>query len=179
MTNHFPDPIDLRILAHVQSRARDAMADIARSVGLSISAINSRLKRLESAGVIAGYEARIDPSAVGCDVLAYVFVVVPLDAERAFRSWVALRSEVLECHHVSGEWSYLVKLRTGSLDALEAFLDETKRRKFIARSHSMIRLATVKETARLPIDPGPPAKSGDRRAARGSTRRKKSPAGRA
>src|SRR4051812_17830923 len=110
---------DARILAHVQAHARDGLAAIGRIAGLSVSAGNERLKRLQAAGVILGWEARVSPDAVGCTVLAFIFVGVRPAAEPAFRKWIASTPQVMECHHVTGDWSYVLKLRVDSLEALD------------------------------------------------------------
>src|ERR1700733_3501383 len=96
------DDVDLRILAHIQANGRDGLAEIGAVAGLSISAVNERLKRLQQNGAILGWEARLSPAAVGCNVLAFMFVVVPHEGEGAFRKWIAASPEVLECHHVTG-----------------------------------------------------------------------------
>lgn len=145
------DDIDLKILGHVQANGRDGLAEIGAVAGLSVSAVNERLKRLQQSGVILGWEARVSPAAVGCDVLAFMFVVVPHEGESAFRKWIAASPEVMECHHVTGDWSYVLKLRVASLQALDTFLEATKARKVIDKSHSMLSLRSVKETARLPV----------------------------
>ena len=147
----FIDDADLKILAHVQASGRDGLADIGAVAGLSISAVNERLKRLQSSGVITGWEARIDPHAVGIDVLAYVFVTVGIDVEQPFRTRVLALPEVMECHHMTGEWSYLVKIRVPSLEGLEVFLENAKASRLIGKSHSMIALKTIKESARIRI----------------------------
>src|SRR5579872_7479993 len=141
------DETDARILAHVQTRGRDGLAEIGRAAGLSTSAVNGRLKRLQEAGIITGWEARVAPDAVGCAVLAYMFVAVPAAQENAFRAWIASSAQVLECHHVTGDWSYVLKLRVEDLEALDVFLDATKARGIIEKSHSILALRTFKETA--------------------------------
>jgi Lrp/AsnC family transcriptional regulator, leucine-responsive regulatory protein len=76
--------------------------------------------RLEDAGVIAGYRAELSPRALGLDVLAFVRVRSLRGARRPFLAAVAERQEVLECHHVTGEDCFVVKVAAGSIGQLEA-----------------------------------------------------------
>jgi Lrp/AsnC family transcriptional regulator, leucine-responsive regulatory protein len=145
------DEIDLSILDYVQRKGRDGLAEIGAAVGLSMSAVNERLKKLQRDGVITGWSACVDPGAAGCGVLVFMLVGVDLPNERAFRRWVEARGEVLECHHVTGEWSYLLKLRVAGIAELQRFLEETKDKRLIVRSHTLLALASFKETSVLPI----------------------------
>lgn len=171
MTNtaNITDAIDLRILDYVQRSGRDGLAEIGAAVGLSVSAVNERLKKLQRDGAITGWSARVDPVAAGCGILVFMLVGVELSDERAFRRWVGARAEVLECHHVTGEWSYLLKLRVAGIAELDGFLEDTKGRHLIVRSHTLLALRSLKETAILPITL--PADTASRKPPAASSRR--------
>lgn len=145
------DEIDFRILDYVQRKGRDGLAEIGTAVGLSVSAVNERLKKLQREAVITGWSARIDPDAAGCAVLVFMLVVVDLSKERDFLQWATTRGEVLECHHVTGEWSYLLKLRVAGIADLQSLLEDSKDNRLITRSHTLLALGSFKETAELPI----------------------------
>jgi Lrp/AsnC family leucine-responsive transcriptional regulator len=104
------DDIDRRLLSYLQEDGAMACADLGGRVGLSGSSINDRLRKLRARGVLRRLTAEIDPAALGLDLLAFVLVVVEAD-EAGFRRAMAASAEVLECHHVTGEFSYLLKLR--------------------------------------------------------------------
>lgn len=148
------DEIDRRILEHIQRRGRDTYAEIGAEVGLSVSAVNERLKKLQANGTITGWHAHVAPKIVGRDVLAFMFVLLERpDHERRFVESVAALPEVLECHHVTGEWSYLLKLRLRAIGEVETALADTiKRIPHAVRTHTFFALHSAKESSFVPCD---------------------------
>lgn len=148
------DDIDRKITSYIQADGRASYADIGAAAGLSVSAVNERLKKLQAGGVIQGWGARISPKAAGLDVLAFVEVLLDRPEHDApFRDAMRATPAVQECHHVTGDWSYLLKVRVPDTDALERFLSERlKSLPGVARSHTVIALSSVKETPILPMD---------------------------
>ena len=148
------DDIDRKIIAHIQQDGRASYADIGAAAGLSVSAVNERLKKLQAGGAIQGWGARLSPKALGLDVLAFVEVLLERPEHDApFRSAVLAMPAVQECHHVTGEWSYLLKVRVPDTEALERFLsDRLKTLPGVARSHTVIALSSVKDTPALPVE---------------------------
>ena len=149
MKDHTLDWTDRRLLDLVQEDCRVSHAELGSRVGLSASATHERLKKLQAQGAIRGYGARVDPRSVGLAVCAFVLVVVDRpEHDPRFRQAVAARPEVQECHHATGEFSYLLKLRVADTDALERFISEQlKGIEGVTRSVTMIVLSTQKETA--------------------------------
>lgn len=147
------DDFDRKILEHIQIFGRSSYAEIGAVVGLSVSAVNERLKKLEKQGAIAGWTARLDPVAVGAGVLAFVHVLIERpEHEAAFLAMVRAEPAIQECHHVASEWSYLLKVRTASLLALEELVARRiKALPGIPRSQTLIALSTAKETAAVPL----------------------------
>jgi Lrp/AsnC family leucine-responsive transcriptional regulator len=117
------------------------------------STLNDRVKRLSRLGAIAGTHAQVDPHAVGLDLLAFVYVGwSEATVEAEFLKRIAISAEVLECHHVTGSWNYLLKVRVRDTRALEAFLASVlKQIKGLQRTETLIVLSSPKETSRLPI----------------------------
>jgi Lrp/AsnC family transcriptional regulator, leucine-responsive regulatory protein len=147
------DDIDREILNILQEDARTTNSEIARQVGLAPSATLERVRKLEARGLIRGYEARLDPKALGWGLLAFVFVRADerLGAEEAEQQLAAI-PEVQEVHHVAGEDCYLVKVRVADTAALGRLLREKIGAIPTLRStRSTIVLETVKESARLPL----------------------------
>ena len=148
------DDVDSKILNIIQRNARTNNAEIARAVGMAPSATLERLRKLEKRGVIEGYETRIDPSAIGLGLLAYVFV----RTNESMGDWSAGEAlaelpEVQEVHHVAGEDCYLVKVRAESNAALGRLL----RGKLgaipqVVSTRSTIVLETLKESGLLPLE---------------------------
>lgn len=114
------DATDWRILEELQRDARLSSAELGRRVHLSPPAVAARVGRLEDAGVIAGYRAELSAAALGLDVMAFVRVRSSSTAHRPFLEAVVGRQEVLECHHVTGEDCFVVKVAARSLAHLEA-----------------------------------------------------------
>jgi Lrp/AsnC family leucine-responsive transcriptional regulator len=147
------DDIDRQILNILQQNARTSNAEIARQVGMAPSAILERIRRMEIKGVIQGYEARINPEALGLNLLAFVSVS-STDHGGDMRAAQALSEmpEVQEVHHIAGEDCYLVKVRVPDAKTLGRLL-----RKWVASIGSIkstrttVVLESVHETARLPL----------------------------
>src|SRR6516225_10124730 len=104
------DLIDWRILEELQRDARLSAAELGRRVHLSPPAVAARIGRLEDAGVITGYRADVSLAALGLEVMAFVRVRSAGAVHRAFLDAMADRREVLECHHVTGEDCFIVKV---------------------------------------------------------------------
>lgn len=95
-------------------------------------------------GDIRRFTVDADPDAYGLPVLAFIWIALKPDAdEAAFRIFAANHVGISECHHVTGAWSYLVKVRVASLAGLEAFLDQMKGHGFLSRSETVIALSSV------------------------------------
>ncbi|MFO1451487.1 MAG: Lrp/AsnC family transcriptional regulator [Opitutaceae bacterium] len=146
------DDFDRKIIGLLQEDGRLAQTSIATSVGLSVSAVNERVRRLLDEEVIT-IRAIADPKAVGCEVLAFVMILLGRpDDDGPFRSAIARIPEVLEAHHVTGEWSYLLKVRTPSVSTLEHLLGRRiKGIPGVTRSLTSIALSSPKETTVVPI----------------------------
>lgn len=148
------DSIDRKIIALLAEDARRSLTDIGDQIGLSASATNERIRRLVASGAIRRFTLDADPDALGVPVLAFVCVALAPDAdETAFRAFAADHPVIEEAHHVTGGWSYMVKVRVPSLPDLEAFLAELKARKFLARSETIIALSSAAEATYTPKAP--------------------------
>src|SRR5574341_833488 len=107
------DGIDLQILNILQQNARVTNADIARHIGMAPSAVLERMRKLETRGLICGYEARLNPKELGLGLLAFIFVRTDEGPGKPETGpLLAEIPEVQEVHHIAGEDCYLVKIRT-------------------------------------------------------------------
>jgi Lrp/AsnC family leucine-responsive transcriptional regulator len=146
------DTIDRIIIDRLQADSTLTYAEIGAAAGLSPSAVNDRLKRLRADGVIRRMTADIDPAAIGLTLLTFVLVAVnEPPGEARFRDAMKTAPEVLECHHLTGDFSYLLKLRLRDTAHLEHFLmDRLKPLAGVVRTHTLIALSSVKETHIVP-----------------------------
>jgi Lrp/AsnC family leucine-responsive transcriptional regulator len=146
------DAIDRKIIDFLQQDGRLPHADLGAAIGLSASAVHERVKRLQAAGVLAirGIAA---PGALGLDVLAFTFVILDRpEHEAGFVAAMQAEPHVLECHHVTGEWSYLLKLCARSNADLERLIAGTvKRQPGVVRSLTAIALSSAKDATALPV----------------------------
>jgi Lrp/AsnC family leucine-responsive transcriptional regulator len=149
------DDIDRRLLALLQKDDRLSLADLGKSVGLAASSVNERVKRLVTRGVIEGFHAHVVPDALGLELLAFVFVGWSDPAvEGPFLARVNASAAVLECHHVTGTWNYLLKVRLPNTRELERFLSQViKDVQGVQRTETIIALSSAKETTSLTPDP--------------------------
>ncbi len=146
------DEIDEQILTLLQADCKQPLADIGEHVGLSAPSVLDRVRKLEQSGVITGYHARIDAHKVGLD--SWAIVGVSIASPKHLESFVAeLRSmdEVLECHHVTGEYTMLIKIKTKNNGTLEALLQRVRMVEGVGGTETMIVFSTVIEKTSLPI----------------------------
>ncbi|HET7074599.1 MAG TPA: Lrp/AsnC family transcriptional regulator [Mycobacterium sp.] len=121
------DDIDRILMRELVADGRATLAELAASAGLSVSAVQSRVRRLESRGVVAGYSARINPEAVGQLLSAFV-AITPLDPSQPDDAPARLAhiEEIESCHSVAGEESYILLVRVESPRALEDLLQRIR-----------------------------------------------------
>lgn len=141
------DPIDAKLLNLLQEDCSRSLAELSKRIDLSISAVNERLKKLRARGDIRAYVALINPLTVGYTMCAFVQVLVNGKRnEQAFIESVVKMPEIQECHHVSGEFPYLLKVWARDLRHLEHLLDrEIKPRKGVVRTQASIVFSSPKD----------------------------------
>ncbi len=139
------DNTDLAILEALKRNARASASQIGEAVSLSVPAAAARIRKLEENGVILQYTVRLNRSKTGRGLTAFVFVSVRSDCIDTFRETTVLFPQVLECHHIAGEYDYLLKVAATDTSALESFLRTLKKQDGILRSNTVITLTTLKE----------------------------------
>lgn len=146
-----PDATDAAILRALAADGRVTMADLGRAVGLSAPSVTERVRRLEEAGIIRGYTARIDPAALGLTLAAYIRVR-PLPGQLA-KVVELLRGldAIVECDRVTGEDCFVAKAHLRSVAELEAVIDRII--PYATTSTSVIQSSPVER--RLPPLPVP------------------------
>jgi Lrp/AsnC family leucine-responsive transcriptional regulator len=141
------DRIDHRIVQRLQEDGRVTQLELSRDVGLSQPAVAERIRKLEERGVIRGYAAKVDATQLGKDITA--FVGVGIEHPRhfdAFTQAVQGIDDVLECHRVAGEDSFLLKVKTANTGTLDDLLVRGLRTlPGVTRTHTTIVLRPIKE----------------------------------
>lgn len=149
------DDIDRAILRELQVDGRVSNLDLARRIGLSAPATHARVRRLERDGVIRGYVGLLDREQVGYDLLCLISVSIQLhqyEHVERFRALVREMPEVLECHHLTGEYDYVLKVALHNRRDLERFVVERLTPiPGVQRIHTSLVLSEVKSTTALPI----------------------------
>ena len=117
------DEVNLRLLAELQDDARLTNAELGRRVGLSAPAVAERLSRLQEAGVITGYHAAVDPRALGFSLTA-ILRIRPAPRELPKVAELAQATpEVVECHRITGEDCFFMRLHVRDVTHLEEVID--------------------------------------------------------
>ncbi len=142
------DHISRRIIRALSADGRASYQAIADEIGLSRPAVMERVKRLEEAGFIHGYHARLDRAKSGFPITAFVAVRYPVTEhagdERQIRA-LAANPHVLECHHVAGDDCYVLKVAAPSIESLEGVLREIKQPGQQVSTRTTIVLSTLFE----------------------------------
>jgi Lrp/AsnC family leucine-responsive transcriptional regulator len=144
------DSADRGILEGLQDNCKQSLAALGEKVGLSPPSVVDRIHKLEEAGVIRGYAAQLDARRVGKDVTA--FIGVGTDRPAAIRSVareVGLMDEALDCHHVTGSHTLMLKVKTRNTETLEGLIDHVRGLDGVTRTETMVVLSTHAERSRI------------------------------
>ena len=142
------DDIDRQLLMLLQEDDRQPLAALSEKTGVAVSTINDRIKRLVRSGMISGFHARIAPEAIGAQSARLHHGELEQPEGRGdLPGRVKASPDVLECHHITGAWNYLLKVRVGTTRDLERFLTDTiKAVDGVERTETLITLSSAKET---------------------------------
>ncbi len=140
------DATDLAILRVMQANARATFTEIGKAVGLSAPSAHDRLRRLERRGVLRGYQARLDPEALGLTMLSVVGVLPAGAADpAAMEAGFAEVAQVEVAYHVTGEESHLLIVRTHGIAELSEVVQRIRRVEGVARVRTSVVLSTAFE----------------------------------
>lgn len=114
-----PDSVDTAILSALQHNGRQSIADLARAINMSHSATAERMRRLEEAGVIEGYGARVDHERLGYSIMAFLRLRYPSSNYEPLHRLLSDLPEVIEAHHVTGDDCFVMKVVATGMKHLE------------------------------------------------------------
>ncbi|MFF2754761.1 Lrp/AsnC family transcriptional regulator [Psychrobacillus sp. NPDC058041] len=141
------DMIDAKILEVLKKNGRATASEISKKVNLSIPAVSERIRKLEDAKIIEQYTVKINREKMGLKLLAIIFLNIDHAANiKSFREAIIPFTEVIECHHMAGEYDYMLKVLVEDTAELEILLnDKLKSIQGVRTSNTLIVLSTLKE----------------------------------
>ncbi|MDQ2055092.1 MULTISPECIES: Lrp/AsnC family transcriptional regulator [Halobellus] len=146
------DETDRAILRILQSDARTPFSEVARQIEMSSATVHDRVSRMEDAGVIEGYHAKIDPRAIGLGTSALVGLRIEQGNENDALERLREIEGVQEIHLTTGEWDVVLRVYAEDTDSLrELMFDNIAKVEGFSRSQTMVILATDLEERPLPI----------------------------
>lgn len=149
------DKVDLQLLKHLQADGRMSVVELSKRVNLSPTPCTQRIKRLEEAGVITGYHARLSPAALGQALMVFVTVKLRGTDEATlekFNAAVKPVKQILECHMVGGGFDYLLKIRVQDMGEYREILGGViGALPMVEGTHSYFVMEEVKESPLLPL----------------------------
>lgn len=153
------DEVDYSVMRLLVAQGRMTWAELAQRIKLSAPAAAERVRRLEERGLITGFGAILNRAALGAGLTAFIGVDLAGAAHRpAFLEIVSATPAVLECHHVTGEYDYLLKVACADPRDLDRLINEVlKQGPAVARTRTLVVLSSPKESLFAPDDP--PAES--------------------
>jgi Lrp/AsnC family leucine-responsive transcriptional regulator len=150
------DKVDKSMLRALQADGRLSNVELARKISLSPPATHARLRRLEKDGYIRQYTAVVDREKAGYDLLCFIHISLQMHQVtqvEKFREATRKMPEVLECHHITGEYDYLLKVVLRNRKDLERFVvDKLTPIPGVARIHTSLVFTEVKSTMALPLE---------------------------
>ncbi|MGH2493434.1 MAG: Lrp/AsnC family transcriptional regulator [Ktedonobacteraceae bacterium] len=117
------DAVNIRVLEELQRDPRLTMSELGRRVGMSSPSVTERVRRLEEAGVIRGYSLDINPAALGLPITAYIRIRPSPGQLSRIAELAQQIPEVVECHRVTGEDCFILKVHIPAIDQLDRLLD--------------------------------------------------------
>lgn len=146
------DAIDRHILTLLQENCELPLAKIGEQVGLSAPSVVERIKKLEEHGIICGYRAIVDARLLGKDVTAFIGVSVDHPKRiAAFEKSIDRLPGILECHHVTGGYTLLLKVKTDDTSTLEELISQVRSEEGVMRTETMVVLSTHTERTQIPV----------------------------
>jgi Lrp/AsnC family leucine-responsive transcriptional regulator len=148
--NSLLDRVNRRLLAELHADPRISMSALGRTVGMSAPAVTERVQRMERAGIITGYRMDVDPAALGLPVLAFARIRPSAGQLPQIAELAASLPQVTECHRITGEDCFLVKVHAAGVPQLEEVLD-----KFLlyGQTTTSIVVTSPVPSRPLPVDP--------------------------
>ncbi|MEK5476408.1 Lrp/AsnC family transcriptional regulator [Paenibacillus sp. FSL R5-0407] len=141
------DSVDLQIIELLKRNSRITSSEISKAIHLSVPSVSERIRKLEEKGMIEQFTIRLNREITGRHLLAYISVILehPKYIE-SFKEQISNESCIIECHHLAGDYDYLLKVGVPDISSLEVFISETlKGLAGVQKTKTTIVLSTLKE----------------------------------
>ena len=152
MNAKFQSPVDktgMKILQELQMNARSTYSEIGKKVGLSSPAVADRIYKMEESGIINGYHADINPDIFGHRIMAYITLTTQPERYQKIYSFAKKEKEIVECHHISGNESLIMKVVSASISHLESMVEKLS--KFGETKSTIILSSPVQKKVMKPL----------------------------
>jgi Lrp/AsnC family leucine-responsive transcriptional regulator len=150
------DTLDKKLLGLLQEDCKQTNKALALSLGLSVTAVYERIKKLEKNGVIKDYVALLDQERVNKEFVAFCHIKLVQHSQEyvvKFERQVTRLEEVLECYHISGDYDYILKVVVSDMAEFRTFMVEKLTNiDHIGSTHSMFMINEVKHTTQIPLN---------------------------
>lgn len=145
------DDLDHKILDLLKENSRIQVSEISKDIKLSIPAVSERIRKLDEACIIEKYTIKINRKKINCTLLAFIFVnIATTEHISGFKNSILKFSSVLECHHLAGEYDYMLKVALEDTKALEDFIsNKLKKIAGVEKTNTIISLSSIKEEINL------------------------------
>lgn len=139
------DALDIKILGILRHNARTPFSELGKIINLSTSAVVERVRKLEKAGVISRYTAIIDGKVYQKELMALMFISLesPKFIEN-FLEFVRMENDIIECHYITGNYDYMLKIITRNTSSLELILNKIKSQPGVIKTYTNVVLKTTK-----------------------------------
>lgn len=142
------DDIDIKLLHILSENSNQTATEIVPQLNLSIPAINKRIAKMRDSGLIKKFTLSVDAKKIGKPVLAYIMVILNhfSDVDELVK-YVQADKDIVECHAVTGEYDYILKMYARDIEHLEEKLIRLKKQKGVSKSQTMFSLLEYKHTS--------------------------------
>ena len=147
------DNTDIKILNCLRENSRINASQIGEQINMSVSAVIERMKRLESTGIIKRYTTILDCNMIGKDTTAFISISLehPKHIDNFIKN-ITSNDEITECHFITGDFDFILKVVTHSTQTLERVLNEIKSIKGVSLTKTLVVLSTSKQEASPPLE---------------------------
>lgn len=149
------DNIDRGIINMLQKNARTPLSEVGKTLNVSLPTVSKRVSKLEISHIINQFTTILNPAALDKSLLCFCFVILRNKTphnDRRFFEFVNRQPDILECHCISGDYEFLLKIVTNSPKSLEHLIADMRKESFVTRTNTFIALSSIKENPSICLD---------------------------